>query len=132
MLEQHVDDFSRYGRFLIFLPSTFCLDAKSSKKIKAVEKWLKITAFALKPANSPEQSFMSKTLLARTVPALFAFGSLGSLRNFLNAIFLRPVVGRFPFIRTERMVQRLADARLEVSSTLMKASAGTAPLENFE
>jgi hypothetical protein len=39
---------------------------------KAVEKWLKITAFALKPANSPEQSFISKTLLARTVPALFA------------------------------------------------------------
>jgi len=36
---------------------TFCLDAKSNKKVKAPEKWLKIEAWACTKRNSPEESF---------------------------------------------------------------------------
>lgn len=58
---------------------------------RASEKWLKITAQAYGRRTHPAYAFDSKQPLAPTAAVLFLLRrNMGLLRNFLNAIFLRP------------------------------------------
>jgi hypothetical protein len=81
---------------------TFFLDKKSNKKIKAPEKWLKITAHSYRQRTRPIDTFTSGYNGLKQRWSLSASQKDGLLRNFLNAIFLRPV--RSKFYRTTMFV----------------------------
>jgi hypothetical protein len=51
--------------------STFCLDAKSGKKIKAPEKWLKISRAAFRRRTRFKDAINLSLTRARTTPAQF-------------------------------------------------------------
>jgi hypothetical protein len=62
---------------------------KVGKKIKAAEKWLKITALALIPANSPRTKFIFESkfgLKQRRTSSCFAVSRLDSV--IINVIFI--------------------------------------------
>jgi hypothetical protein len=70
---------------------TFCLDAKSNKKIKAAEKQAKIYSIPLqRKILKPDQKFKS-TNAGASLECVRTFSLLNAaFREFLNAAFLRP------------------------------------------